>query len=292
MGASYVGYRLVRWLSSCLGPRLAFACAERLADLQWRRAAEVRAAVQANLSMIQGAPVRADSPLVREVFRNFGRYLVEFLTIDRVPHPEVRTEGVDELRALTQRGRGLILLTAHVGNWEVGAIVLRRMGFPVTAVALPHGDPSLDHLFNVQRRRCGVEVIPLGRHAARWSLQRLREGRLLGLLGDREFGRNGVGLSLCGAQVRLPRGPAVLSLRSQAPIVPTFLIREGPWKFRLCVGSPIWPRTRAIQHGSVGALIHAYATVLERYLKQFPDQWLMFQPVMTTSAKAFRIADC
>jgi len=283
MGASYVRCRLAQWLSLCLGPRLAFACAERLADAQWRCAPEVRAAVQANLSAIHGAPVRADAALVREVFRNFGRYLVEFLTIHRVPSPAVQVEGADELRALSRGGRGLILLAAHIGNWELGAIVLSRMGFPVTVVALPHRDPRLDRLFNAQRRRCGVEVIPLGRHAARWSLQRLREGHLLGILGDREFGHNGVGLSLCGAQVTLPRGPAVLSLRSQAPIVPTFLIREGPWRFRLRMEPPLWPAAQTIHDGSVQAMTRAYAVVLERYLKQFPDQWLMFQPVMAVS---------
>ena len=279
MGSKYLGYRLAQRLSVALPSPVAFRWAQRLADVCWRCSAPDCAAVQANLSMALGMPLERRSPLVREVFRNFSRYVVEFFTMHQRERPDITVEGHDHL-AEARRGRlGAILLTAHLGNWEFGAALIRRMGFPVSAVALPHPDPRMDRLFNRQRQRCGVTVIPLGHHAGRRSLQSLRSGALLGLLGDRDFTGNGVRVSLCGRQVALPRGPAILSLKSGAPLLPTFLLREGPWRFRLCVEPPIWPAIREEEDQQIRALTQAHATVLERYLKRAPDQWLLFQPL-------------
>ena len=277
MTVNYVGYRLAQWLSLGLPPPVAFRCAEQLADVQWRRANDDRHAVQANLELVLGTSVPEGSPLVREVFRNFGRYLVEFFTIHRVREPEVHVEGYEHLMSAQHRNRGTILLTAHLGNWELGAVFIRRMGFPVAAVALPHEDPRMDRLFNRQRQRCGVHVIPLGKDATKRSLRSLRDGQMLGILGDRTFTEHGISMTFCNKNVVLPRGPATLSLRSQAPVVPTFVIREGRWKFRLCFEQPIEPQTHQTTDTSVRSLTQMYAAVTERFLKRFPDQWLIFQ---------------
>ena len=280
MAAKYAGYRLAQWLSLRLPGGAAFRCAERLADAWCQLSAGNRAVVQANLSMALGRPVAAGDPLVREVFRNFGRYLVEFFTSHLAERCRVQIQGDGHLDDARRRHEGVIVLTGHVGNWELGAVALRRMGWPVSVVALPHEDPRMDRLFNRQRERSGLEVIPSGPEAARRSLQHLREGGLLGLVGDREFSDNGMRVSVCGQGFLLPRGPATLSLRSRAPMVPTFLIREAPWTFRLYVEAPIWPPARARDAQAVRAATQDYAAVFERYLKRFPTQWLMFQRAM------------
>ncbi len=274
---------VAQWLAHRLPSQAAYACAELLADFKWRLAGRDRAAVRSNLSLALGAALPAESPLMRQVFRNFGRYLVEFFTIHRRQEPVLAVEGGAHLAEAHRSGRGALLLSAHLGNWELGAIVTRRMGFPVAVVALPHPDPGADRVFNFQRERCGVSVIPLGLRAAGRSLEWLRAGGLLGVLGDFDFVQEGQETLFCGRRVALPRGPAVLSLRSQAPVVPVYLVREGTWSFRLCVEPPIWPPKSA--DGSATAhLTRAYAGVLERYVRRFPDQWLLFQDLVEVSA--------
>lgn len=275
----YLGYRLAQGLSLSLPAPCAFGWAEQLADLQWHGSAKDRAAVQGNLQALLGRAISERSPVVRDVFRNFGRYLVEFFTIHRVKRPEVQVEGVEYLVDAQRRGRGAIVFTAHLGNWEVGAIVIHRMGFPVTVVALPHEDPRMDRLFNGQRLRCGIQVIPLGDHAAQRSLHSLRQGHLLGILGDRAFTGRGVPIVCGNQQLLLPRGPAILSLRGGTPVVPTFLVREDVWSFRLYVEPPMWPEAQDGEEASVQSLTQRYAAVMERYVKRFPNQWLMFQPL-------------
>jgi KDO2-lipid IV(A) lauroyltransferase len=276
--AKYAAYRTAQWFSLRLPARAARRCADRLADLWGRLAVSDRAAVRANLSLVLDRPVGDTDPMLAEVFRSFGRYLVEFFTSHRLQDGDVRVEGGDRLADALRRRRGAIILTAHLGNWELGAVVLKRMGWPVSVVALPHPDARMDRLFNRQRERCGLEVIPLGPQAARRSLQTLQSGGLLGLLGDREFADNGLRVSLCGRPVALPRGPAVVCLRSQAPILPVFLLREGELTFRFCLEPPIEPPARQVDEPSVRAVTERYAAVLEQYLRRHPTQWLLFQP--------------
>ena len=277
-----VGYRLVQWLSVHLPNACAVRGAECVADLWWRCAAGRRAIVHQNLCMVLGTST-AQGSMSREVFRNFGRYLVEFFAIHTIRHPEVTLDGLQHLEDARHRQRGVIALTAHLGNWEMGAIMIRRMGVPTTVVAWPHGTSDMDRLFNQQRARCEINVIPMGADAARASLQCLRDGHLLGLLGDWEFTDHGLTLPVFERPVRLPRGPALLSLRSQAPVVPTFLIREGRWKFRLCFEPAIWPDPQGAEEPSIRRMTQRYARVLERYIQRFPEQWLMFHPIAGTT---------
>jgi len=248
-----------------------------LSDLQWRRAHADRRAVQANLSLVCGRPVAADAAAVREVFRNFGRYLLEFFSCSRIAEPRLAVEGEEHLAAARRRG-GAIILTAHLGNWELGAACLQRLGVPMSVVALPHADARTDRLFNALRRRHGMEVIPLGvPQATARCLRSLRAGRCLGLLGDRDFSGHEISATFCGRPVLLPRGPATLSLRAGAAVVPTFLLREGRWSFRLCIEPPIWPQRGTSAAGAIECLTQTYAGVMERYLKRYPEQWVMFR---------------
>ena len=274
----YLGYRLAQGLSLSLPAPAAFSWAERLADGYWRHCAKERAAVQANLQALAGGQGVERPPVGREVFRHFGRYLVEFFTIHRMPRPQVHVEGAEHLAAA--RRQGAIILTAHLGNWEVGAITIRRMGVPIAVVALPHDDPRMDGLFNRQRRRCGIEVIPLGDHAAQQSLRTLRQGRAVGIIGDRNFAGRGVCVAWGNRRLILPRGPAILSLRAGVPVIPAFLIREGVWRFRLYVEPAMWPKGQEREEAAVQHLTQRYAAVIERYVTRFPAQWLMFKPVL------------
>ncbi len=272
-------YRLAVLLSSGLPSRMSLRLAARIADWQYRRAAAVRAAVRANLTLVIGERPPEDSPLIRDVFRNFAYYLVEFLHAHRYPRLPVEIEGGDRLSGILASGKGGIVLTAHLGNWELGAIALSRLGLPMHVVALPHGDPRMNAFFDRQRQRCGVSVVPVGAHATRQCLRILRRGELLGIVGDHEFGPNGVSVSFLGRAVELPRGPAILSLRTGAPVVPTFLIREDAWRFRLYLEEPIYPPQHSCASRDTHDLTQTYAAVLARYIQRFPTQWGMFEPI-------------
>ena len=278
MTARSAAYRISSWLSQQLPRRTALAWAPSVADAWFCWASAEKAAVASNLAAILGT-AQPEPARIREVFRNFGRYLVEVFTMHEPPEPDVQIEGLEHLTAARRGGRGMIVFTGHLGNWELGALVLKSLGLPMTVVAMPHDDPGLDRLFNRQRERCGIPVIPLGPAAARRSLECLTRGGALGILGDREFGHNGLLAPAFNRRLTLPTGPAILSLRSGSPVLPAFLLRRGAGGFRLCIEPPIEPAPGPVR-AAVRALVLAYGRVLERYIQRFPEQWLIFHPLL------------
>ena len=280
MGLRGVGYRLAAWGSRRLPAPAAFWLIERLADVRWRTSRADRQGVCANVSRVLGRPIEEGSPLVRDTFRNFGRYLVELFTFDVVAPPTLRLEGLEHLSGTLERVPGAIAMTAHLGNWELAARVLRRMNIPVTVIALPHEDPWMNAQLNWHRQQGGLNVLPLGAAAARQGLKHLRQGGVLGVLGDRDFSGHGVTVAWGDGEAMLPSGPAILSLRSGAPVIPMVLAREGRWVFRLCVEPPIWPDTGGTNGAAIQRLTQRYAQALERFITRFPEQWIMFQPLV------------
>lgn len=291
MRASYPLYRLGLWLGGRLPDAAVWRLADWVSDVQWRQASADRDTVGRNLSLVLGAPVSARSPLVRDVFRNFGRYLAEFFQGLNGRPVELHVDGQHHLEAASAAGRGTILLSAHVGNWELlGALIVQRWRLPLSSVVLPHGDARVDALFNRQRERHGIRVIPLGLGTTADCLSVLRRGQYLGLIGDWDFGTGGMPIPLFGRLVRLPRGPAVLSLRSRAPILPVFLLREGRWTFRISIEPPIWPSSQdgaepasAREDSRLQDLMTRYASALERSIRRAPTQWLLFRPLAVPS---------
>jgi KDO2-lipid IV(A) lauroyltransferase len=272
----FVYYQVTQGLARALPLRACLWLAERFGDAQWRRSAVDRTAVQTNLSLITGGPVDPFAPEVREVFRNFGRYLLEFTDAPRPERMHVDVEAGPETQALLRSGQGAMMLSAHLGTWELGAVALARLGHRTAAVVLPHADARINRWFDERRTKAGVQVIPLGSRATSRCLDLLRKGFLIGIVGDREFGPNGVEVSLFGRPALIPRGPALLSLRSGAAVIPSFMIREAFGRFRFYLETPIRPSAPASAQ-EIPRLSQRYASVIERYIRRFPTQWLMFR---------------
>lgn len=274
----YPAFRLAQGMGEVLPARLGYWLADRLEDA-WRCLSSAdRRGVRANLSAALESEVEEGALAVREVFRNFGRYLLEFLTVHRQAPMVITVTGYDHLVRASRAGNGVIMLTGHFGNWELAAVAVSRMGFPMSAVALSHRDPRLTQLFDHQRRRCGIDVIPFGPEASPRCLAALRRGRMLGIVGDRDFGSEGVPVSLLGRSVAVPRGPATFSLRTGAPLVSCFMQRTGRWRFHFHIEPPLYPKPDGEVSEEVPRLTQAYVAAFERYIRRCPTQWLLFRP--------------
>ena len=284
MADAFHRFRLTQWIAHHLPLPAAGRLAECVSDLQWRLSSTDRAAVCENLRRITGRDIDERSPLVRDVFRHFGWYLIEFLDMPRLQQRGLIVADLDELADRLRPFRSGIIFSAHLGNWELGAAAIRGLGLPTSVVALRHEDARLDRLFNEQRARCGVGVIPSDVSSTRESLGLLRRGGWLAMLGDRDFGATGVEVDWFGGRARLPRGPALLSLRTGAPVVPVFMIREGPGRFRLHSEPAILPQSGAPPQ-AIRDLTQRYARVLESYIRRYPTQWLVMQPMLDAPAR-------
>lgn len=258
--------------------------AMRMSDMHYRLSFRDRQAVRENLLLVVGE-TRDLERKVREVFHNFARYLVEFFRTSckvdkKFIEEKVRMENLDRLDEALRNNKGVILLTGHLGNWELGGVILSVLGYPLVAIALPHKERPVNDLFNKQREIKGVTVVPARRDAVRRCIGALKENKIVAILADRDFGGNGEVFSFLGQQKRLPRGAAIFSAKTGACILPTFLIRRDDGSFKLIFEKPIYPRevqAEQIDQRLVRDIINSYKGILEEKIRQYPTQWLMFR---------------
>lgn len=273
----YFLYILGNILASIFPRNLCYAIAKFFALMQFYLSPKDRKAVTYNLlPVIENK--KEIKRYVKKVFINFSYYLVDFFRYPKLNEnfvkKYVKVSGLKNLQQFVNEGKGIIALTIHLGNYELAGAVASLLGYPVSAVALPHRDRRINTFFDRRRHMFGMEVIPTG-IAVRGCFSALRYGRILALLGDKDFAGGGVKVTMFSNSAYLPRGVAFFALKTQAPIVPAFLVRENKYFYHLIFEKPIL-LNREVDQDEVG-VIHKYIPVLEKYITQYPDQWYMFE---------------
>lgn len=277
-----IGWGLCRFLPR----RLCHSIARAAAGLQAAASPADRKLVRGNLAAVLGLrEEEVPSAMVTEVFRSFAMYLVDFFRFSRLRPEEipglVRLEGIENMREALALGRGAIGATAHLGNYELGGAVLSLMGLPVSAVVLTHQNRRVDAFFERQRAHVGVEGLPVQRMGRKAFLEAclnaLKEERILGLVADRDYFNHGIELPLFGKRMRIPTGPASFSVRTGAPVVPIFVVREPDGSYRFIMERPIRAPEGVSREEAVRRMTQECLTVMTRHIRQYPTQWYMFQ---------------
>ena len=216
----------------------------------------------------------------KKVFENFTYYLVDFFRFSKIDDnfikKNVKIEGLDNLNTVTTQGKGTIVLTAHIGNYEMGGAVLAFLGYDFYALALPHKNDNINAFFNEQRRSCKVKVISTGL-GLRECFKILNQKKVIAFVGDRDFNAGKrEKVKMFGKIAFLPRGAAVFSLKTDAIIIPTFFLRENKYCYRFIFEPPIFPTVRGLAK-TPQDIIREYSTVLEKYIAKYPGQWYVFE---------------
>lgn len=280
MRFGYPAFRAAAILSRKLPPAVSYRLGEWIAGVCRTLSPRQRAAVGRNHRQIlshrgETASASGIRRRVRDTYRAFGTYLVDFfrysVSASHGLEERVDIAGEDLLREALARGRGVLLATAHLGNWELGGLVLALRGYPLTAAYRPMQSPRINRLFLDQRVSRGMEPVPLGR-AALSLVRALRRGRIAALLADRDFTGDPIVAPFFGAPAALPRGPATLSFRTGAPLLPAFMLRREDDRFRLAFSPPIDPGG----FRSVEALQTRLTLALETAIGETPHQWFVF----------------
>ena len=198
---NYYFYKIAEFLTRILPLKISYLVAVLLSDCQYFLSAADRSSVADNLKTITGAP-SVPSSMVRAVFPTFGKSLIDFFTMTHRVNKDyiknsVHIEGMEHLNHVLKEGKGGILLSAHLGNWELAGSVISLLGYPLSVVALSHRDDKVNTYFNRQREFFGTKVIQTN-VAIRRCLQDLKANRLIAILGDRDFGHHGIPMSFFG----------------------------------------------------------------------------------------------
>lgn len=286
-----VGLRLgfpIGWVLAQLPSGMGLAVGRRVGDVLWWLLPRRRRLTLDNLARSFGREVPPGElrRLGRRSFQHVGMNLIElsryFLRPTDVMLSRVRVEGGEHFRTAAAQGRGVLILTAHYGNWELLAAAHGLTGLPLSIVTRPLDHPLLDDLAARFRRRSGAELI-IKRQAVREVLQALRRQRMVGILLDQNATRpEGVFVPFFGVPASTSKGLAVLALRTGAPVVPVFLRRDPDGRGHCMeVGAPIPPPP----DGNVATYTATFNQVLEATIRRAPEQWLWMHARWRTQPK-------
>jgi len=200
----------------------------------------------------------------------------------------VTITGKENLDKALAGGKGVILLTAHIGNWEMGGVVTAMLGYDISAVALNHRYKSINDFFIRQRERKGMKVIPIDSGVKRCISTLLKNG-MVALVGDRDFTNTGITLDFFGMPTSIPKGPALLSLRVNSPVVPVVFIRENRFNYKLIFDKPIEVKEEpGIENDEiVKKATEGFIPIMEKYIRRYPEQWLVFRKFWEAPVDAF-----
>jgi KDO2-lipid IV(A) lauroyltransferase len=189
----------------------------------------------------------------------------------------VEIEGLEHIEKALEEGRGAVLLTAHLGNWEMMAASAAWLGFRLTALVSSIGDPAVDEFMRTVRESCGYETLAK-RDASQGVTSRLKQNILVGILSDLSPRGDAVPVEFFGRPAGATRGPAVFALRAGAPVIPAFAIRlEDPRKHRLIVEKPLELIRTGDISDDVARNTQLFQSVIERHVRLYPEQWLWMQ---------------
>jgi lauroyl/myristoyl acyltransferase len=270
MGARHGPSALVRYSPPMFGALFALA----LPDLRDR--------VLRNLRAVRG--VRTPLGENREVMATFADYascLAESLGAERRDGAAASIEvaGGEHLRRVMASGQGAVLVTAHVGPWDVAASLLARdLGADVAIVMEREPDAEAQALHDGVRRRQGVKVLPIGETEldALPILRHLKRGGLVAFQLDRvPPSARVLDAELFGRPFRVPEGPFRLASLARVPVVPLFAFRRGYYSYGVEVFAPLEPVAHADRDALDSMASHALRA-MERFVRAHPTQWFDF----------------
>lgn len=279
--ATYWRYRALWELIAHMPEPLARRVPRRLGRL-WHRFAPDRqlSQVRANLARVTVRPPGPElEPLVRAAFVSYTRYWVDAFRLHTYAPAEIvarsTTEGLDTVDDLLAGGEGAILVTGHLGSWDLGAMFAAERGWDLAVVAEVVEPRRLFERFVWLREQAGVQVHPLtgDRGIVRRLVEVVERGGLPTLLADRDLSRSGPVVEFFGEPCRMPAGPTVLARRTGRPILVGAFLTAGRDGWHAVVEDVVDVSGMSVAEGT-----QRVTTVLERLIARHPEQWHVFVP--------------
>ena len=224
---------------------------------------------------LRGAPARA---LAATLYRHLGRGALELLRAPGLTQGAARElmgeEGMRRLEAVAGQGKGMLVLTAHLGHWDLLACAAARAGLPLSIVTRRIKSAWLDRFWSGLRGTCGVKLLPDQGSAGR-VISRLRRGEVVGYVLD-QHQPGGLAVPFFGRPAATSTSLARLARATGSPVVAAFLIRQPGGGYRLEVSDPLPAISDLVgsQEEKIQQATRIYTETLEQAIRRWPEQWL------------------
>lgn len=243
-----------------------------------------RRGIRANLRVVTGK--EAVEPLVVATFYKFARNWTDMTLVMRWQGEKLdRLIGLHSdagpLKEALGKGNGAIIISPHLGNWELGGVGLADRGYPINILTFREPDEKVNELRERVRGERGVRFIYVDRDdtsplAVIEAVNALRRNEVVALLGDRDGSSHTVTMEFFGRPAAIPLGAAYLALATGAPVIPAFVpLEEG--RYTTIMEEPIYFRGGHAEHGAaVRTGTERLLRIFEHYIRRYPDQWYNF----------------
>lgn len=283
---SYYFFRVAGWVCPLLPARFGYWLFARLGDLVYLVTAKKQQTYFYNLRRVlgdQATPAQINS-VGRRAFQNLLKNYFDLFRWHHITKEEVRQQlaglhGFEYLENAMKQGKGVIAGSGHFGAWDL--VINLAAVYLETEIVVPNERIKPEKLFQyilALRRRQGIDMVPVDT-APRALIKALRDKQMVGLAYDRDITKTGPVVDFFGTPTQMPEGAVQLSLKFGAPVVIGFSVRQPDNRSVVYIEPPLeFEKTgdaaRDIQIG-----VQRIAAVLEKYIRQYPDQWLMFQKI-------------
>jgi len=276
-------YQLARfalWVPRTVTLPRALALADRIGDVIYVALPATRRLALDHLDIAFGSilsPANREH-IARASFRNAARCFVELAKFDDIRErfdDYTSVEGWEHWEEVRALGRGAIVITGHIGNWELLAAYFARKGIPIAAIARRINDRRLDQLMIDFRAANGVRTIQReSPSSSREILKILKQGGILALMIDQDMKTPSVSVPFFGRTARTPAAAAALAVRRAIPIVPCFAQRRPEGGHRFTIMPPIYPAQSGDRRRDILELTHRFSAILEDRIRQNPAEWV------------------
>lgn len=274
----YAGTRAVVGVLRLLGWRGASWVGGRIARLVYKPFGIRRGVVERQIAAaFPGQSPAAVVSLAGRSYESLGRTSIETATMPGTSAKEIlerveRVEGWEFVERGLAQGTGVILVTGHLGNWELGGAYFAARGVPIDVVARGMANPIFEAYVTRTRRKIGMEVIH-DKDAVRRTPRSLRDNRCVAFVSDHDaLGLASTFVPFFGRPAKTPRGPAVFALRFAVPVLFVAIVRERSGKYAVLI-EPVPVHPTGDREADIDAIVLAYTQMLERYVRQYPDQY-------------------
>jgi KDO2-lipid IV(A) lauroyltransferase len=288
---SYYLFRVAGLVCPLLPARFGYWLFARLGDLVFLLTAKKQRTYFYNLSRVLGDPAASTemNALARRAFQNllknyFDLFRGHGLTREKIRAQLAGVHGLEHLENAMKQGKGVIAGSAHFGTWDM--ILHLSASYLKTKIVVPNERLQPEKLFQyilALRRSQGIEMVPLD-VAPRMLIKALRAGHIAGLAYDRDVTRTGPVVSFFGAPAQLPDGAVQLALKYHSPVIIGFSVRRQDNRSEVFIEPPLTFEKTGDNERDIRAGVQKIAAVMEKYIRQYPDQWLMFQPVWNSES--------
>ncbi|OGX24679.1 MAG: hypothetical protein A3J51_05970 [Omnitrophica WOR_2 bacterium RIFCSPHIGHO2_02_FULL_45_21] len=216
--------------------------------------------------------------IAKDCFRNMAKSGVELLYVlekSELSNDLVDIEGKDYLEAALSKSKGVIVVSAHFGNFPLALIRLGQEGYKLNVILRRMRDERVDDFLSERRQRAGVQSIYTTPRPAcvENSLKSLRNNELLFIQLDQNFGTSGIFVNFFGRQAATATGPVVLALRTEATIVPLFIVRQSDNRHKIFIEPEVMIEKKNTQDETLQFNTQKITSLIESFIRKSPAEW-------------------